>query len=83
MRHPTGVGYLTWLESQQNGEFHFIKIIRLFENDFTSSRWDLTEAELFFSMLTVFLGLPHLGEISLASVHFYNYFMKKYNKKIL
>ena len=44
VRHPTWVGYLTWVRFQQNGEFHFLKTNSLYENGFIPSRWDPTSA---------------------------------------
>ena len=46
MRHPNWVGYLLWVRSQQNGEFHVIKTNRLCENEVISPRWDLTSRQV-------------------------------------
>ena len=46
--HRSGISHLSRIAAEW--WISFIKIIRLYENGFTSSRWDLTEVEWFFSM---------------------------------
>ena len=36
------IRHSTWVRSQQNGEFHFIKTNCLYDNEFISPRWKIT-----------------------------------------
>ena len=44
--NPTQVRRLTWVRSQQNGVFHFVKANRLYENGFIPPSWDLTSVQV-------------------------------------
>ena len=44
--NPTQVRRLTWVRSQQNGVFHFVKANHLYENGFIPPSWDLTSTQL-------------------------------------
>ena len=47
-RHPTWVGYLTWVRSQQNGEFQFLKTNRLYKNEFILSKRNIISTQVRF-----------------------------------
>ena len=87
--HPTPLRRLTWVRSQHNGVFYFVKTNRLYENGFSPPRWDLTSTQVRSHLGgMIFLHVNSLYRTAeprqdfifgLASVYFYNYFMKKCN----
>ena len=64
LHHHTWVEYLTWVRSQQNGEFHFIKTNRMRMNSShlvevsPLCRWDPTEVVFFFHVNSFYRALP-------------------------
>ena len=81
--HPTKVRRLTWLGSQQNGVFHFVKTNRLYENGFIPPRRDLTSTQvrshlsgkIFLHVNSFCRAVPPRQDcsFSLDSIRFYNY----------
>ena len=87
--NPTQVRRLTWVRSQQNGVFHFVKANRLYENGFIPPSWDLTSTQvrshlggmIFLHVNSFCQAVPPRQDcsFSLDSVCFYNYYVKKCN----
>ena len=87
--HPTQVRHLTWVRSRQNGQFHFVKVNRLYENGFIPPRWDLTLTRvrshlggMIFLLVSSFCQADPPRQdcsLSLDSVCFYIYYLKKCN----
>ena len=87
--HATQVRRLTWVRSQQNGVFHFVKANGLYENGFIPPSWDLTSTQVrshlggmfFLHVNSFYQAVPPRQDcsFSLDSAYFYNCYVKKCN----